>query len=94
MIKPFVRLGLPYYPTMNIISFILVATAAWIFVKKAPFQRYVKYILLFSPVFIYCYATISRTLLDDAAHRCTVGGPISKASSATDHIWHIACFIV
>ena len=61
MLKPFVMLGLPYYPTMNIISFILVAAAAWIFVKKAPFQRCVKYILLFSPVFIYCYATISRT---------------------------------
>ena len=61
MIKPFVLLGLPYYPTMDIISFVLVAAAAWIFVKKAPFQRFVKYILLFSPVFIYSYSTISRS---------------------------------
>lgn len=61
LIKPFVMIGLPYYPTMNIISTLLVAAAAWIFVKKAPFHRYAKYILLFSPVFIYSYATISRS---------------------------------
>ena len=61
ILKPFVLLGLPYYPTMDLISFVLVAAAAWIFVKKAPFQRFVKYILLFSPVFIYCYSTISRS---------------------------------
>ncbi|MEA4913833.1 MAG: hypothetical protein VB061_04620 [Christensenella sp.] len=61
ILKPFVLLGLPYYPTMIIISTLLVVAAAWIFVKKAPFQRCVKYILLFSPVFIYCYATISRS---------------------------------
>lgn len=61
LLKPFVMLGLPYYPTMNIISFLLVAAAAWIFVKKAPFHRFAKYVLLLSPVFIFCYATISRS---------------------------------
>ena len=61
LLKPFAMLGLPYYPTISIISFVLVAAAAWIFVKKAPFSRYAKYILLVSPVFIYCYATVSRS---------------------------------
>ncbi len=61
LLKPFAMLGLPYYPTINIISTVLVAAAAWIFVKKAPFKKSVKYILLFSPAFIYCYATISRS---------------------------------
>ena len=61
LLKPFAMLGLPYYPTISIISFVLVAAAAWIFVKKAPFPRIAKYILLISPVFIYCYATVSRS---------------------------------
>ena len=61
LLKPFAMLGLPYNPTISIISFLLVAAAAWIFVKKAPFSRYAKYILLISPVFIYCYATVSRS---------------------------------
>jgi len=61
ILKPFVLSGLPYYPTMSIISTLLVTAAAWIFVKNAPFRRAVKYVLLFSPVFIYCYSTISRS---------------------------------
>ena len=61
LLKPLALIGLPYHPTISILSFVLVAVAAWIFVKKAPFPRLAKYILLISPVFIYCYATVSRS---------------------------------
>jgi hypothetical protein len=60
ILMPFAKIGLPYYPTLNLLSFTLVSFSAWLFLKKSPFSRLFKVIILFNPAFLYCYSIVAR----------------------------------
>lgn len=59
LIMPFAKLGLPFR-TIGIVSYAIMAVAAGLFLWKGPFNKWVKAIVLFSPVFTYYYAVIAR----------------------------------
>jgi len=60
ILMPFAKLNFPYI-TLNIISFIIMFITAFLILKKAPFNKLVKIIIIFSLPFIYTYSVISRS---------------------------------
>ncbi len=60
IIAPFAKLGFPYI-TQNIISWIIMNISAIILLKKAPFDKVIKTLILFSAPFIYLFPVISRS---------------------------------
>ena len=56
---PFAKLGFPYC-TINVISWVLTATATYLMLHKAPFSFFKKTMLLFSFPFLYAYSIIAR----------------------------------
>lgn len=59
LVMPFAKAGFPLR-TIEIISFMVMAAAAAIFVWKAPLHSITKAFCLFSPVFTYFYSCIAR----------------------------------
>ena len=59
ILMPFAKLGFPYI-TQSIISLLIMWIAVWIFLKKSPFNNFIKIIILLSLPVIYLYPVISR----------------------------------
>ena len=59
MVMPFAKLGLPF-AMMSVLSFIIMAAGALVFVWKAPFHPVTKAVCLFSPIFSYYYSVVAR----------------------------------
>ena len=59
ILMPFAKLRFPYI-TQSIISLVIMWIAVWIFLKKAPFNTFIKIIILLSVPVIYLYPVISR----------------------------------
>jgi len=59
ILAPFAKMGFPYF-TINIISYIITWISALLILKKAPFNKIVKIILIFSIPFMYNYSVIAR----------------------------------
>lgn len=57
---PFAKLGFPYF-TIKIVSWIIMSIAAWLILKKAPFNYITKILLIFSSPFIYWYIAVPRS---------------------------------
>ena len=58
LMVPFARLGIPYF-AQNILSFVIVAAAAFLFLFCSDFPFAVKAVLLCSPFFTYYYPVIA-----------------------------------
>ena len=59
LIMPFAKLGFPF-KTMSVVSFLIMAVGAVIFIFKAPFHIITKIVCLFSPIFSYFYPVVAR----------------------------------
>lgn len=59
ILMPFAKLGFPYQ-TMNIISWLITASAAWLMLKHLPCKFYKRVIFIFMLPMIYLYPVISR----------------------------------
>lgn len=59
LIMPFAKVGLPFR-TIGMISYLVMAVSAGLFIFKAPFYKLVKCAAVFSPIFTYYYAEIAR----------------------------------
>ncbi len=59
ILMPFAKLGFPYI-TQNILSLSFMWIFAWLLLKKSPFKRFEKIIILLSVPIIYLYPVISR----------------------------------
>ena len=59
ILAPFAKLGFPYF-TMNIISYTIMWITAILILKKAPFPKIIRIILIFSIPFMYNYSVIAR----------------------------------
>lgn len=59
LVMPFAKLGCPF-KTIGVISFLIMAVAAGLFLFQAPLSKLVKAAALFSPIFTYYYAVIAR----------------------------------
>ncbi|HCC03659.1 MAG TPA: hypothetical protein DEP51_02215 [Clostridiales bacterium] len=59
ILMPFAKLGFPYI-TQSLISLLFIWIFAWILIKKAPFNIFIKIIILLSLPIIYLYPVISR----------------------------------
>lgn len=59
LVMPFAKLGLPFQ-TIGMLSFLIMAAAAWLFVYRAPFHPVTKAVCLFGPVFSYYYPVVAR----------------------------------
>ena len=57
---PFAKLGFPYI-TENLISWGIMSITGWLVIEKAPFDRYIKILILLTSPFIYLYPVISRS---------------------------------
>lgn len=60
ILMPFAKLGFPYM-TMSVISWAISCITSWLIIKKAPFKRKTKILILLSAPFIYFYPTIARS---------------------------------
>ncbi len=56
---PFAKIGLPFQ-TLSVLSYLIMAVTAGIFVYKAPFHPVTKFFCLISPVFSYYYPVVAR----------------------------------
>lgn len=56
---PFAKTGFPFF-TLSVLSFLVMALAAGLFVYRAPFHPVTKAACLFSPIFSYYYSVIAR----------------------------------
>ena len=59
LIRPFARLGAPIW-TMHLVSYVIVAVSAYLFLFKTNISAIVKTIALFTLPFLYTYSSISR----------------------------------
>lgn len=59
IVMPFAKVGLPFQ-TIGVLSLLVMAVTAALFLWKAPLHRPVKAVCLISPVFTYFYAVIAR----------------------------------
>lgn len=59
IVMPFAKLRFPFQ-TICVLSFLVMAVAAGLFVYKAPFHPVTKGICLFSPIFSYYYSVVAR----------------------------------
>lgn len=59
LIMPFAKLGFPF-KTMSVVSFLIMAVGAVIFIFRAPFHIITKIVCLFSPIFSYFYPVVAR----------------------------------
>ena len=59
ILAPFAKLGFPY-ETIKFISWFFCVIAVYLILKKAPFNKFVKILLVFNPVMVYLYPAISR----------------------------------
>lgn len=55
----FAKMGLPVI-TLNILSLLIMTISAFLLLKFAPFNKYVKLLLMITPMFFYNYPVISR----------------------------------
>lgn len=60
ILMPFAKSGFPYI-TMNYISWMVMLVATGLFLWKAPFNVWIKMIIIFSPIYVYFYPVISRS---------------------------------
>lgn len=60
ILAPFAKLGFPYV-TENIISLLIMNVTAFLILKKCPFNKFLKVLILFCAPFIYYYPVISRS---------------------------------
>lgn len=56
---PFAHLGFPF-ETLKIISWFFCVVAVYLILKKAPFHKITKLLLIFNPAMIYLYPAVSR----------------------------------
>lgn len=59
LVMPFAKLGLPFH-TIGILSTVIMAVAAWIYLQRSRQSLVLKVLVLFSPIFTYFYPTIAR----------------------------------
>lgn len=59
LVMPFAKAGLPFR-TISYISYLIMAVTAGCFLFKAPLNRIVKAVAVFSPIFTYYYAEFAR----------------------------------
>ena len=59
LVMPFAKLGFPF-PFISMMSFVVMAVSAGVFVIKAPFSPVTKAVCLFSPMFSYYYPVVAR----------------------------------
>ena len=59
MVMPFAKMGFPF-PTISVLSFLIMAAAAGLFVYLCPFHPVTKFVCLFSPMFSYYYPVVAR----------------------------------
>ncbi len=59
LVMPFAKLGFPF-PTISVMSFLVMAAAAGLFVYLSPFHPVTKFVCLFSPMFSYYYPVVAR----------------------------------
>ena len=59
MVMPFAKLGFPF-KTISVLSYLVMAFAAGVFIYKAPFHPVTKIICLISPIFSYYYPVVAR----------------------------------
>lgn len=59
LVMPFAKTGLPFR-TIGILSFLIMAVSAGIFLWKGPLNIVVKVLCLFNPIFMYFYPVIAR----------------------------------
>lgn len=59
MVMPFAKLGLPF-GTLSVLSYLIMAITAGLFVYRGPFHSFTKAICLFSPMFSYYYPVVAR----------------------------------
>lgn len=60
ILHPFAKLGFPYI-TVKLISWIIMNITAILILTKAPFDKYIKVLILLTTPFIYLYPAISRS---------------------------------
>ncbi len=59
ILMPFAKLGLPY-KTMNVVSWLITVSAAWLILKNLPCKFYKRVIIIFTFPMLYLYPAISR----------------------------------
>lgn len=59
IVMPFAKIGFPFR-MIGIISYIIMAVTAGVFLQKAPIHLITKTVCLFSPIFTYFYSDIAR----------------------------------
>ncbi len=59
LLMPFAKTGLPFR-TISLISYLVMAVTAGLFLFKAPMHKIAKAVAVFSPIFTYYYAEIAR----------------------------------
>ena len=59
LVMPFAKAGFPFR-TIEVLSFLIMATTAALFLHKAPIHSITKAFCLFSPIFTYFYSCIAR----------------------------------
>lgn len=59
LVMPLAKAGLPFR-SMEVLSLIVMGSAAWILLAKAPFKWWLKIIMIFSPIFTYFNSCIAR----------------------------------
>lgn len=59
LVMPFAKLGFPF-KTISVLSYLVMAFTAGIFIYKAPFHPVTKAVCLISPVFSYYYPVVAR----------------------------------
>lgn len=59
LVMPFAKAGLPFQ-TISVLSFLIMAVSAGLFLWKAPTRMLTKAICLFSPIFTYYYSVVAR----------------------------------
>ena len=59
LVMPFAKLGLPFR-TIGILSTVIMAVTAWIYLQRSRQSLVLKVLVLFSPIFTYFYPTIAR----------------------------------
>ena len=60
VVMPFAKLNFPYPYTMQVINWLFCTTALFIFWKKAPFDNYLKALIILCPIFMKLYAVHAR----------------------------------
>lgn len=60
VVMPFAKLGFPYPYTMQVINWLFCTGALYVVWKKAPFNYYIKALIIICPVFVNLYSVAAR----------------------------------